>query len=126
MKKVQLIKMGMDFDGEDKKWNMGNHRLRVQVINEAPTDAEKKCGGISFTDKDGHVVAGDFQFYRGNKSHPDALGWDFDDHGVDGEDCRVYRGLDGFFWHTLEPTTANIKMLLEHMLDDEVEIVGVK
>ena len=56
MKKIKLIKMGMDFyDDEDtRKSDMGNHRLRVQVVNEAPTDAEQRCGGVCFTDKDGH------------------------------------------------------------------------
>lgn len=53
-----------------------------------------------------------------------ALGWDFTDYGTDGEDSKAYRGLEGYFWHTLEPTKANIKMLLEEMLDDKVEIVG--
>lgn len=126
MKKIKLIKMGMDFyDDEDtRKSDMGNHRLRVQVINEAPTDAEKKPGGICFTDKDGHVIAGDFQLYRGNQYHPTSLGWDFTDYGKDGEDCKAYHGLDDYDWHTLEPTKANIKMLLEEILDDEVELVG--
>lgn len=116
MKQVKLIKMGMDFY-EGEKWDMGNHRLRVQVVNEVPT---KNVGAITFKDKNGHIIGGDFQFHRGNKYHPDALGWDFTDYGTDGEDSKAYRGLDDYFWHTLEPTKANIKMLLEHILDDEV------
>lgn len=123
MKKIKLIKMGMDFYS-DESGDLGNHRLRVQVVNEAPTDAEKKPGCICFTDKDGHVIAGDFQFLRATKYHPDALGWDFTDYGKDGEECKAYRGLDNYFYRTLEPTKANVKMILEEMLDDEVELVG--
>lgn len=122
MKKVKLIKMGMDFY-DNETGDMGNHRLRVQVISEIPTEAEQKTHTLAFTDKNGHVVSGDFQFFRGNKYHSDALGWDFTDYGTDGEDSKAYRGLEGYFWYTLEPTKANIKMLLEEMLGDKVEIV---
>lgn len=126
MKKVKLIKMGLDFTGEDQKWDMGNHRLRVQVMNDAPTEASRRVDAVSFVDKDGHVVAGDFEFYRGNKYHPDSLGWDFTDYGPDGEESKAYRGLDDFFYYTLEPTMVNIKMLLGLMLGDDVEIVEVE
>lgn len=110
MKQVTLKKMGMDFYGEETG-DMGNFRLRP-TIN----------GDEYLKDKDGRYIAGDFQYHRGNKYHPDALGWDFTDYGTDKNDMRAYRGLKKYFWHTLEPTLANIKMLLEEILGEEITL----
>lgn len=113
--KIILRKMGMDLYGGDEKWNMGSYRVR-------PMSNEMGNLEHNIVDKDGHKIGGDFQFFRGNKYHPDALGWDFTDYGVDGEDSKAYRGLDDYFWHTLEPTLENIKMLLEHITGKDIEL----
>lgn len=113
----ELRRMGMDFyDDEDKQASdMENFRLRpVEVSYDVPT--------AYFQDKDGHYIAGDFQFWRANEYHPATLGWDFTDTGKARQDSVRYRGLDRLSGRVIKPTLAKIKEMLEIMTGEECEV----
>lgn len=111
----------MDFhDEEDKQASdMENFRLRPQLDSSMPS-----VNDWYLRDKNGHYIAGDFQFLRADQYgvHADRLGIDFTDYGIDMQDVRPYKY--NFFddEEEIAPTLANIKAWLEGVLGDEVNL----
>lgn len=117
MLQFKLRRMGMDFYDDECKQasDMDNFRLRpMEVSYDVPT--------AYFQDKNGHYIAGDFQFIRANQNHPATLGWDFTDTGADRQDSVRYRGLDKLEMREIKPTLAKIKELLEIITGQECEV----
>lgn len=119
---IKLIRMGMDFYGDDTQWDMGNYRVRP-TLNDA-TECRIPL-------KDGGYIAGDFEFWRKNETnntHHDALHWEFTEYkDDDAYSCATrYHGLDKY--HTddhskrLEPTLKNIERLLSDATGEQVTV----
>lgn len=121
---ITLIRMGMDFYGDDTQWDMGNYRVRP-TLNDV-TECRIPL-------KDGGYIAGDFEFWRKNKTnntHHDALHWDFTEYGT--KNAEKYNGVIRFHgfdkYYTddhnkrLEPTLANIERLLSDVTGEQVKV----
>lgn len=118
---ITLIRMGMDFyDEEDKQTSdMQNFRLRPQLDSPIPS-----VNDWYLKDKNGHYIAGDFQFLRADDYgvYTDRLGIDFTDYGSDLQDSKVYKYNIFDDEEEIAPTLANIKAWLEDVLGDEVNL----
>lgn len=113
--KIKLVRMGMDLYGENKKWDMGNYRVRPTM---------KDATECLIRDKDGVEFGGDFGFWEKNKTNNkagDTLHWDFTYYDKDGQGWR-YKKFDKYYDKHLEPTLANIKMMLEDIIGKKVEL----
>lgn len=116
---ITLIRMGVNFyDEKDKQASdMENFRLRPQLDNAMPS-----INDMYLKDKDGHYIAGDFEFHRANKNSPDyRLGISFTDYGEDMQDSVEYE-MAREYSGALQPTIASIKSWLELVLGDEVAL----
>lgn len=115
MRKIKLIKMGMNFYSGTETGDMGNFRLRPSTSDSTNCYIKLKEGGY---------IAGDFIFWAKNNTNNkdgDRLHMDFTKYDDDKECDGRYKGFEKYT-KQLEPTLANIKMLLEEATGEQVKL----
>lgn len=117
--KIVLVKMGMDlYGGDEKRSDMRSYRVRPTLNGDTWGD------GCRIKDRDGHYIAGDFEFWRQNKTNNtegDRLTWDFTDYGTNNR-CQDMKRYNMVADKPIKPTVDNIRKMLRVITGQDIEI----
>lgn len=120
MNTIELVKMGMDFYEGTETGDMGNFRLR-------PAYKRSSDHIMNYYIKlnNGHYISGDFMFWRKNNTNNkegDRLHMDFTEYNEKLENIGRFKGFEKYT-KQLEPTIANIKMLLDEATGNDNKVI---